>query len=1011
MRQTRLLVLVLVLGLVTAWLFCGKIRFTGRGAAVTERPRVSAGVRPTMATTEALSVVSDKLGRDDSRYRIQVSEGSARAENPRHRLSAIFTSKEVTMESEGAHLTVRLAGYGYEPTLEKPGVASPNAAENRVEYQRGGLDEWYANGPNGLEQGFTIRDAPKKKHSGLFQIVLRVSGELKASVEKAGRAVYFKGHDGRALLSYSGLIARDAEGRELPAKLQLMEDRMVIGVEDSGAKYPIVVDPTYAQTAILTAGTAGSRFGSGGFFGGGQSIGFDESNDIFIAVASGDGATIPGSAYVFVKQGTKWTEATQLMNPDQTIASVAISGDGGTIVVGSCLLNNCVGHAFVYIVPNTSKGWSEAAQTPPTATLTASDGKQSDRVGFSVATDQIGDTVAFGAPCDFTAGITLCGSVYVFVQPNSGGWQSSNQEKAKLTFNLPSGSAANSLGFSVAMDGLGDTIVAGTPGVEGAGVNEGSGAAYVFVRPNTNDPNSWVTTSTANATLTEFFSPFGAPPNGDAFGSSVAMDFNGDVITVGAPNSPNNCSPQPCSANAPGMAYVFLSPTSAGGWNDASKPKSQDATLNEANPVSGDGLGGSLSISNDGGTIVAGSSSGAYVFSKPAGGWENSAPHEDQLFSPSNGTDGSGRVVTPNGSGFDSVAMSSDASTIAGANGGAVIGNNTFQGAVFLFTPDVCAFLTPNAYDFGAVPEYTTANFTFTFSNVCNTTLANINPKLNGQDAADFSINNNHGIPCATTLAANSSCNFTVSYTPLGVHSPEQATLSVQDLDGSSPQRASLTGSAAASNALFTITPISASPLGSGCPPPTSDSASCTATVKSGGFATYTFQLTSLNGFNSPVPLTFAAPLSTFPSDSGPVSFSSASVVPTASGATVTMTVGTQLPAQAKLAKTEIEQAAMWQLALPIMGAGLLLVSRRSHGGRWMPALALCLILTGIGGCDGSCASHLGETTNPGPSPTLAPGQYTIVINAAYPGAFFGGNNPPPPQPANLLSKVTLVVQ
>ncbi|HTT22536.1 MAG TPA: hypothetical protein VMG82_26650 [Candidatus Sulfotelmatobacter sp.] len=158
-----------------------------------------------------------------------------------------------------------------------------------------------------------------------------------------------------------------------------------------------------------------------------------------------------------------------------------------------------------------------------------------------------------------------------------------------------------------------------------------------------------------------------------------------------------------------------------------------------------------------------------------------------------------------------------------------------------------------------------------------------------------------HGIPCTGSLAPDASCNFNVVFTPLGNDSPELAPLSVSDLDGSSPQRASLTGTATASNALFTITPIAANPAGSGCPPTTPDSASCTATVKSGQVATYTFQLTSVNGFNSPVPLKVSTALSNLPSNAGPMTFSSTSVVPSATGTTVTMTVGTQLSSQALL--------------------------------------------------------------------------------------------------------------
>jgi hypothetical protein len=53
-----------------------------------------------------------------------------------------------------------LCGYGYGVVLKPPKTVAPRAKLNRVEYDRGGLTEWYVNGPAGLEQGFTITKPP-----------------------------------------------------------------------------------------------------------------------------------------------------------------------------------------------------------------------------------------------------------------------------------------------------------------------------------------------------------------------------------------------------------------------------------------------------------------------------------------------------------------------------------------------------------------------------------------------------------------------------------------------------------------------------------------------------------------------------------------------------------------------------------------------------------------------------------------------------------------------------------
>jgi hypothetical protein len=62
--------------------------------------------------------------------------------------------------------SMALQGYGYGTHLDPVAIASPSAANNRIEYRRGALTEWYVNGPLGLEQGFTIEQRPDRGHTG-----------------------------------------------------------------------------------------------------------------------------------------------------------------------------------------------------------------------------------------------------------------------------------------------------------------------------------------------------------------------------------------------------------------------------------------------------------------------------------------------------------------------------------------------------------------------------------------------------------------------------------------------------------------------------------------------------------------------------------------------------------------------------------------------------------------------------------------------------------------------------
>ena len=101
-----------------------------------------------------------------------------------------------------------------------------------------------------------------------------------------------------------------------------------------------------------------------------------------------------GSAYVYVRSGSSWSQQAKLTASDAASSdefgiSVAISGD--TVVVGAkwdnapALSNS--GSAYVFVRSGSS--WSQQA------ILTASDAASSDEFGISVAIH--GDTVVVGA--------------------------------------------------------------------------------------------------------------------------------------------------------------------------------------------------------------------------------------------------------------------------------------------------------------------------------------------------------------------------------------------------------------------------------------------------------------------------------------------------------------------------------------------------------------------------------------------------------------------------------------
>jgi hypothetical protein len=976
------------LALVATMLLCPHSEATVRAAAPT----------PSEPAAAALATVSATLGQVDASYRVESSARGLHAINPAQRTDATFTPSGVTLRAGRERLTIRFSAYGRGEALQPALGVAPVAEANRTEYRRGALTEWYSNGPFGLEQGFTLAARPDGPAAAPLRLVLSVSGMTAAAASNSG-PVAFSGRDGRPLLRCAELSAADALGRPLPARIELRGHRLTLVVDDTEARYPVTVDPTYSQIALLTAGRAGGLMGT--------SVAVDNQNQTLVAAAPGNLSSVSGYAYVFVKQPAgQWSLATQLENPDVETASVAISGDGKTIVVGSCSLANCIGHAFVYSIPGAVGGWASAVTMLPTATLSAPNGQVGDRIGQAVAIDFSGDTVAFGAPCDTTAGAVLCGSAFVFVQPPSSSWASSNQPTAQLTFNLPSGAAVDSLGFSVAMDAFGDTIVVGAPGVQAAGANQGNGTAYVFVRPSST-LGSWTTTSTAAAVLKQAL----GGDNGDAFGRSVAIDFGGDAIAIGAPLNPNSCAPQPCFAPGPGAAYVFVKPTSAGGWADAPNPKSQDATLTAAVGAVANNLGGSVSIATSGATVIAGARDGAYVFNMPPAGWSNGSAHEDQKLTPSTGLDESGNPVTPT-AGFASVFVSPDASLVAAGNPSATVGTNASEGAVLVFAPSVCAVLTPTSYTFDPSPQFKPTTFTFTLANTCNSQLENIAASIVGPYQGDFGVGQGNGIPCGRTLAANSSCNFTVTFIPTYVTNTETATLTISDVDAHSPQQAALAGIGAVSDADFAVAPTSASPAsgGSNCTPPSDTSGSCSATVTAGSSAVFSFRFTALNGFSAGVEFNVTSDL---PAEATPIVVSASSVYPSVTGSDITVTVPTTTTAPTAAAQStqhgfrvsEVASFAIIPSSLSMLALGWRSRSRsrkRPHRSTRLAILAVLIAGVGLASCDenGGASSFVPP---PPQLPPVARGTYTLTLGANPRGEY--------PAAGAHYATVTLVVQ
>jgi hypothetical protein len=284
-----------------------------------------------------------------------------------------------------------------------------------------------------------------------------------------------------------------------------------------------------------------------------------DGNSIIVGAYNDNGGQ--GSAYVFTRSGTNWTQEAKLEANDGIPGdgfgfTVSINGD--TALVGAWRDENLTGAAYVFVRNGTT--WTQQAK------LTASDGEIDDEYGYSVSIS--GDSAIVGARKDEAS----TGAAYVYTRTGTT-WT----EEAKLT--ASDGAPDDLFGLSVSISG--DSAIAGA-----AGNPSKTGTAYVYKR--------------TGSTWTEEAKLVGSDSKiGEGFAWAVSIDT--DLLIAGSPGG---------NANN-GTAYVFARTGTS--WTEEAKLTASDATP-------GDFLGISVSIS--GGSAIAGAFGdggyigSAYVFRK-----------------------------------------------------------------------------------------------------------------------------------------------------------------------------------------------------------------------------------------------------------------------------------------------------------------------------------------------------------------------------------------------------------
>ena len=85
-----------------------------------------------------------------------------------------------------------------------------------------------------------------------LRLALKVSEGWHAVASDDGKHVDLRG-PGDQTVQYGKLFVRDNPGRNIPARLTVVNAEVVIEVDDSHAEYPLTIDPLFTLQRRLTA--------------------------------------------------------------------------------------------------------------------------------------------------------------------------------------------------------------------------------------------------------------------------------------------------------------------------------------------------------------------------------------------------------------------------------------------------------------------------------------------------------------------------------------------------------------------------------------------------------------------------------------------------------------------------------------------------------------------------------------------------------------------------------------
>ena len=117
--------------------------------------------------------LSRELGKDQQSFHVQKRKNGVLLNNQEQGFTVLLADDAgFQIRHQEHYIRIRLSSYGHGSNVWPVEPALIQYVDNRITYNHGPLQQWFINGPMGLQQGFTLSKRPEKRKNGKLTLNL-----------------------------------------------------------------------------------------------------------------------------------------------------------------------------------------------------------------------------------------------------------------------------------------------------------------------------------------------------------------------------------------------------------------------------------------------------------------------------------------------------------------------------------------------------------------------------------------------------------------------------------------------------------------------------------------------------------------------------------------------------------------------------------------------------------------------------------------------------------------------